>query len=132
MMMMMTNPTSLIKIVEITTIKRGMMMMMMMMMMIMTNPTSLIKIGEITKIKQGRMMIMMMMTSRERRDKTKKNLEEERIVMTTSPLRTNGNTKVKRGIQQIGNKKEVMEGKKEELKMIAQIGFLKEPNKEKI
>merc|ERR1712241_601854 len=105
--------------------------MMMMMMMMMTNPTSLIKIGEITKIKQG-MMIMMMMTSRERRDKTKKNLEEERIVMTTSPLRTKGNTKVKRGIQQIGNKKGVMEGKKEELKMTAQIGFLKEPNKEKI
>merc|ERR1711978_676501 len=96
----------------------------------MTNPTSLIKIGEITKIKQGMMMIMM--TSRERRDKTKKNLEEERIVMTTSPMRTKGNTKVKRGIQQIGNKKEVMEGKKEELKMTAQIGFLKEPNKEKI
>merc|ERR1712024_165973 len=100
----MTNSTSLIKIGEITNIKRGMMMMMMMMMM-MTNPTSLIKIGEITKIKQGMMMIMMMMTSRERRDKTKKNLEEERIVMTTSPLRTNGNTKVKRGMQQIGNKK---------------------------
>merc|ERR1719422_303571 len=126
----MTNSTSLIKIGEITNIKRGMMTMMMMMMM--TNPTSLIKIGEITKIKQGMMMIMMMMTSRERRDKTKKNLEEERIVMTTSPMRTKGNTKVKRGIQQIGNKKEVMEGKKEELKMTAQIGFLKEPNKEKI
>merc|ERR1719410_1952953 len=103
-----------------------------MMMMMMTNPTSLIKIGEITKIKQGMMIIMMMMTSRERRNKTKKKLEEERIVMTTSPLRTKGNTKVKRGIQQIGNKKGVMEGKKEELKMTAQIGFLKEPNKEKI
>merc|ERR1719412_3319408 len=99
---------------------------------IMTNSTSLIKIGKITKIKQGMRMIMMMMTSRERRDKTKKNLEEERIVMTTSPLRTKGNTKVKRGIQQIGNKKGVMEGKKEELKMTAQIGFLEEPNKEKI
>merc|ERR1719191_1479253 len=118
----MTNSTSLIKIGEIKTIKRGMMMMMMM-----TNPTSLIKIGEITKIKQGMMMIMMMMTSREKRDKTKKNLEEERIVMTTSPLRTKGNTKVKKGIQQIGNKKGVMGGKKEELKMTAQIGFLKEP-----
>merc|ERR1719211_394223 len=108
---MMTNPTSLIKIGEITNIKRGMMMMMM------TNPTSLIKIGEITNIKRGMMMKMMIMTSRERRDKTKKNLEEERIVMTTSPLRTKGNTKVKRGIQQIGNKKGVMDGKKEELKM---------------
>merc|ERR1719225_801824 len=97
---MMTHPSSLIKIGEITNIKRGMMMMMMMMMM-MTNPTSLIKIGEITNIKRGMMMMMMMMmmTSRERTDKTR-NLEEERIVKTTSPLRTKGNTKVKRGIQQ--------------------------------
>merc|ERR1719326_809968 len=101
------------------------------MMMMMANPTSLIKIGEITNIKRGMMMMMMMMTSRERTDKTR-NLEEERIVKTTSPLRTKGNTKVKRGIQQIGNKKGAMEGKKEELKMTAQIGFLKEPNKEKI
>merc|ERR1711978_765448 len=72
--------------------------------MMMTNPTSLIKIGEITKIKQGMMMIMMMMTSRERRNKTKKKLEEERIVMTTSPLRTKGNTKVKRGVIEEVNK----------------------------
>merc|ERR1719195_927457 len=100
------------------------------MMMMMTNPTSLMKIGEITNIKRG-MMMMMMMTSRERTDKTR-GLEEERIVKTTSPLRTKGNPKVKRGIQQIGNKKGVMEGKKEELKTTAQIGFLKEPNKEKI
>merc|ERR1712079_214865 len=102
-------------------------MMMMMMKMKATNPTSLIKIGQITNIKRG----MMMMIMRERTDKTR-NLEEERRVKTTSPLRTKGNTKVKRGIQQIGNKKGVMEGKKEELKMTAQIGFLKEPNKEKI
>merc|ERR1719150_1137222 len=67
------------------------------------------------------------MTSRERTDKTR-NLEEERIVKNK---RTKENTKVKRGIQQIGNKKGVMEGKKEELKMTAQIGFLKEPNKGK-
>merc|ERR1719192_404187 len=116
----MTNPSSLIKIGEITNIKRGMMMMMIMIMM-MTNPTSLIKIGEITNIKRGMMMVMMMMmimTSRERTDKTR-NLEEERIVKNK---RTKGNTKVKRGIQQIGNKKGVMEGKKEELKMTAQIG----------
>merc|ERR1719192_524639 len=99
----MTNPSSLIKIGEITNIKRGMMMMMIMIMM-MTNPTSLIKIGEITNIKRGMMMVMMMMmimTSRERTDKTR-NLEEERIVKNK---RTKGNTKVKRGIQQIGNKK---------------------------
>merc|ERR1719418_254933 len=99
--------------------------------LMMTHPSSLIKIGEITNINRGMMMMMMIMTSRERTDKTR-NLEEERIVKTTSPLRTKGNTKVKRGIQQIGNKKGVMEGKKEELKMTAQIGFLKEPNKEKI
>merc|ERR1719150_2934497 len=68
------------------------------------------------------------MTSRERTYKTR-NLEEERIVKNK---RTKGNTEVKRGIQQIGNKKGVMEGKKEELKMTAQIGFLKEPSKEKI
>jgi len=98
---MMTNPSSLIKIGEITNIKRGMMMMMMIMMM-MTNPTSLIKIGEITNIKRG-MMMMMMMTSRERTDKTR-NLEEERIVKTTSPLRTKGNTKVKRGMIEEVNK----------------------------
>merc|ERR1712079_719056 len=103
----------------------------MMMMMMTTNPTGLIKIREITNIKRGMMMMMIIMTSRERTDKTR-NLEEERIVKTTSPLRTKGNTKVKRGILQIGNKKGVMEGKKEELKMTAQIGFLKEPNKEKI
>merc|ERR1712242_72942 len=57
-----------------------------------------------------------MMTSRERTDKTR-NLEEERIVKTISPLRTKGNTKVKRGMIEEVNKKGVMEGKKEELKM---------------
>merc|ERR1719189_2873347 len=65
-----------------------------------TNPTSLIKIGKITNIKRGMMMIM---TSRERTDKTR-NLEEERIVKTTSPLRTKGNTKVKRGMIEDVNK----------------------------
>merc|ERR1719291_1132979 len=110
-----------------------MMMKMKVTNLMMTHPSSLIKIGEITNIKRDVMMMMMIMimTSRERTDKTR-NLEKERIVKTTSPLRTKGNTIVKRGIQQIGNKKGVMEGKKEELKMTAQIGFLKEPNKEKI
>jgi len=71
----------------------------------MTHPSSLIKIGEITNIKRGMMMMMMMMmmTSRERTDKTR-NLEEERIVKTTSPLRTKGNTKVKRGMIEEVNK----------------------------
>merc|ERR1712242_690299 len=101
-----------------TTMMMTMLMMEMMMMMMMLMMMMMMMMGK-------------MMTSRERTDKTR-NLEEERIVKTTSPLRTKGNTKVKRGIQQIGNKKGVMEGKKEELKMTAQIGFLKEPNKEKI
>merc|ERR1712079_682021 len=99
--LMITHPSSLIKIGEITNIKRGMMMMMMMIMM--TNPTSLIKIGEITNIKRGMMMVMMMMmimTSRERTDK-KRNLEEERIVKNK---RTKENTKVKRGMIEEVNK----------------------------